>query len=217
MNKPKPMTKQAAVKMLKSLSTVEQMYKLLATPFTKAIKDYKVGQYITPLNKMDKGKYTYQLTMPMGTFERPDFRPRFTPMEMLALGVFEGHYLNDCLFELPKEWYLVALHYGKLSPSTPDISCNFFKVKSRMSLGEWRRRGWIPITPGDPDNRGWFQWYTRYYIGRRIPTIDDKQIARWKAFKRHYNQVAKNCNTLQCRPKQRQALLQWGYDAFVSS
>jgi hypothetical protein len=84
-----------------------------------------------------------------------------------------------------------------------------------MSIGDWRRNGWIPQIPGDPDNRGWFQWYCRYYLGRRIQELDDIQIKRWRAFKRHYGQVYKNCSSLDCRPKQRQALLQWSYNAFV--
>jgi hypothetical protein len=138
-----------------------------------------------------------------------EFKPSFTPQEMLKLGVFEGKYLNDCRDEFPQEWYTDA----KVSRDKPDVRLNYFGIKSRMSLQEWQSRGWIV----SPDNRGWFQWYCRYYLGRRIPEVDDAQIKRWKAFRRHLGQVRKNCPTVKCRPKQRQALLQWAHDAFVTS
>lgn len=156
---------------------------------------------------MDDGSYSYVITAPYGAVESKDFRPYFTPAEMLELGVFEGKYLNDCTDEFPEEWYKNA----RISKNGADIKCNHFQIKSRMSLPEWRERGWLV----GPDNRGWFQWYCRYYLGRRIPDVDAHQIARWRSFRRHYGQVVKNCPTLDCRPRQRQALLQWSYNAFV--
>jgi len=88
-----------------------------------------------------------------------------------------------------------------------------FGVKSRLPLSEWRRKGWIDAR----DPRGWFEWYMRFYLGRRIPGYDEHQIARWRAFRRHLAQVQKNCERghIDCRPRQRQALLQWAYDPFV--
>jgi len=181
--------------------------------FSKDIRPIK----ITPLNKMDKGRYSYTLTAPYGAVKIPGyFEPHFTPGEMLALGVFEGKYINDCHDEFPQEWFTTAEKNKTLSPSRPDVSCNYFKIKSRQSLKVWRDKGWIY---GD-DNRGWFQWYCRYYCGRRDPGIDEIQIKRWRAFKRHYGQVVRNCpandgaNGDWCRPKQRQALLQWSYPCF---
>jgi hypothetical protein len=112
------------------------------------------------------------------------------------------------------EWYVDAIKHQTLSPDFPDTECNYFKIKSRQSLSVWLAKGWIPITENDPDNRGWFQWYCRYYIGRRIPNVDEIQIKRWRSFNRHMGQVKKNCSNIECRPKQRQALLQWAYDAF---
>ncbi len=158
-------------------------------------------------DKMQKD-YGYEPEMPEGQGFSPDFTPELTPKEMLALGVFEGHYLTDCVGEFPHYWFEKA----KLSPKRPCIDCNFFKIKSRMSLPEWQKRGWIV----GPDPRGWFQWYCRYYMGRRIDDIDRLQIKRWRAFKRHKAQVFQNCAIydLDCRRKQRQALLQWAYNPF---
>ena len=159
-------------------------------------------------DKMQQG-YEYDLSAPAGEVFAPDFTPELTPKEMLELGVFEGHYLNDCRAEFPADWFENA----KLSPDVPDIMKNCFRIKSRMSLSEWQKRGWI--IGSDP--RGWFQWYCRYYIGRRLPEIDAIQIKRWKSFKRHKAQVERNClpADLSCRRRQRQALLQWAYDPFV--
>lgn len=152
--------------------------------------------------------YHYQLSEPVGENFAPEFQPELTPVEMLDMGVFEGKYLNDCRNEFPASWFEQA----HLSPEKADINKNFFHLKSRLSLSEWRSRGWII----DPDPRGWFQWYCRYYYGRRLPKVDEIQIKRWRAFKRHKAQVEKNCfiGDLNCRPRQRQALLQWAYNPF---
>ena len=153
--------------------------------------------------------YAYDYAAPMGKDFSPNFRPELTPQQMLELGVFEGHYLNDCQSEFPHSWFLKA----RLSLNASDIRQNCFGVKSRLSLSEWRRRGWII----GPDPRGWFQWYCRYYMGRRLPDIDAVQIKRWHSFRRHLAQIQKNClpHDLSCRPRQRQALLQWAYNPFV--
>ena len=156
-------------------------------------------------DKMQQG-YEYQLCEPEGKNFDPDFRPELTPIQMLEMGVFEGKYLTDCQNEFPKYWFDNA----RLSPDKPDVNCNYFDIKSRQPLSVWRQKGWII----GPDVRGWFQWYCRYFYGRRIPEVDRIQIGRWKAFKRHKAQVLKNCLPLDenCRPKQRQALLQWAYN-----
>jgi len=175
----------------------------------KSLSEYKVG-LIIKVNDLMQKNYSYELTAPIGEDFHPDFKPEITPDEMLKLGVFEGHYLNDCENEFPIEWYENAI--DKLSPVKADISKNYFKIKSRQNLDIWQEKGWII----EPDPRGWFQWYCRYYLGRRISEIDEKQIKRWKAFKRHKAQVEKNCRLgdLDCRPKQRQGLLQWAYNPF---
>ena len=157
-------------------------------------------------DKMQQG-YCYDLSARTGADFADDFHPELTPKEMLKLGVFEGHYLTDCQDEFPKDWFNGA----KLSP-VPDVRSNCFGVKSRQPLSVWRAKGWII----GPDPRGWFQWYCRYYLGRRIPDVDAVQIKRWRMFRRHKAQVEKNClpMDLGCRMKQRQALLQWAYNPF---
>ena len=159
-------------------------------------------------DKMQKG-YCYELTEPVGKNFDPRFKPELTPKEMLELGVFGGIYMRDCRDEFPTSWFVKAkLQNPKFSKPNPDL--NYFKVNASQPLSYWRRKGWIH--PQDP--RGWFQWYCRYYMGRR--TIDDeRQIKRWLAMRRHVAQIKKNCKPcdLSCRPKQRQALLHWAYDS----
>jgi len=157
-------------------------------------------------DKMQKG-YSYELTEPMGENFHPEFKPEVTPKEMLELGVFGGKYMTDCENEFPKDWFEKA----KLNSRFHDANLNFFGINASQPLSVWRAKGWI--NPDDP--RGWFQWYCRYYMGRRMPEVDARQIKRWKAMKRHIAQVVRNCREgdLGCRKKQRQALLHWAYDS----
>lgn len=154
---------------------------------------------------MQRG-YIYLLSEEPGRNFRPDFTPDLTPREMLAMGVFGGCYMTDCREEFPESWFNGA----KLSPGKPDPSLNYFKVDASQSLAQWQAKGWIH--PEDP--RGWFQWYCRYFMGRRF-FDDDRQIKRWRAMRRHIAQVKKNCpkGDVGCRPRQRQALLNWAYDS----
>jgi len=151
--------------------------------------------------------YRYALSTPAGRNFAPDFQPELTPREMLRLGVFCGKYMTDGRGEFPASWFVGA----KLSPADRDCSLNFFAVDASQPLSVWRAKGWIH--PDDP--RGWFQWYCRYYMGRRMPDEDRRQIGRWKAMRRHVRQVQRNCEPgdLQCRKRQRQALLHWAYDS----
>lgn len=157
-------------------------------------------------DRMQQG-YRYVRTSPVGTGFDPEFRPELTPAEMLKLGVFCGKYMTDCTEEFPVSWF----KHAKLAPGAPDCSLNFFGVRAGTPLKVWQEKGWIH--PDDP--RGWFQWYCRYYSGRRMPDEDRRQIGRWKAFRRHLGQISKNCEPGDpfCRPKQRQAVLQWAYDS----
>lgn len=159
-------------------------------------------------DKMQKG-YKYSLSAPIGKNFDPRFKPELTPKQILALGVFGGKYMRDCSKEFPKSWFASAIFLPK-KEKTPDKNLNFFKVNASQPLKEWQRKGWIH--PQDP--RGWFQWYCRYYLGRRSED-DERQIKRWRAMSRHIAQVKKYCarGDKTCRPKQRQALLHWAYDS----
>jgi len=158
-------------------------------------------------DKMQNG-YSYALTAPSGQEFAADFTPHFSPKQMLEHGVFEGKYCNDCKNEFPADWFANA----KLS-DVADPARNFFSIKSRQPLSIWKEKGWIY----GPDPRGWFQWYCRYYLGRRLPDIDAVQIRRWKGFARHAGQIKANCppGDIFCRPRQRQGLLQWAHDPFI--
>ena len=157
-------------------------------------------------DKMQQG-YVYSLEQPPGKNFHPGFAPQLTPREMLELGVFGGKYLTDCTDEFPANWFTRA----RLSPRRKDIGLNYFGVDASQPLSEWQRKGWIH--PQDP--RGWFQWYCRYYLGRRTPAEDERQIKRWRAFRRHLGAIRKYCEPydFSCRRKQRQALLHWAYDS----
>lgn len=150
--------------------------------------------------------YAYRLTAPPGGEFDPDFTPDLSPAQMLELGVFGGCYLTDCRDEFPAAWFAQA----RLSPGRPQAGLNYFGVLASQPLSEWRRKGWLH--PDDP--RGWFQWYCRYYIGRRHAD-DARQIGRFRAMRRHVGQLRAACETgdLFCRPRQRQALLHWAYDS----
>ena len=150
--------------------------------------------------------YIYWPVAPVGRNFHPDFKPELTPKQMLELGVFGGKYMTDCRKEFPKSWYAKA----KLCHEFHDPKLNCFGVNASKPLSYWKKKGWI--YPEDP--RGWFQWYCRYYMGRRSPD-DARQIRRWKAMTRHVAQIKKNCRRgdIRCRRKQRQALLHWAYDS----
>jgi hypothetical protein len=158
------------------------------------------------VNDLMQTGFVYFLTEPMGRNFHPDFRPELSPAQMLELGVFGGKYMTDCRGEFPDDWF----RHAKLCHEFHDPERNFFGINASQPLWYWREKGWID--PADP--RGWFQWYCRYYLGRRGPD-DARQIRRWKAMQRHVAQVQRNClqGDLDCRRKQRQALLHWAYDA----
>jgi hypothetical protein len=150
--------------------------------------------------------YEYYRTEPAGKNFDPGFEPQLSPREMLQLGVFGGRYMTDCADEFPRSWFARA----KLCHERHDPELNFFGINASQPLAEWRRKGWIYRD----DPRGWFQWYCRYYSGRRSED-DARQIARWRAIRRHVAQIRKNClrGDLDCHRRQRQALLHWAYDS----
>ena len=136
------------------------------------------------------------------------FKPQLTPQKMLEMGVFGGSYFSGKISEYPKFWFKNA----KLSKNF-DVEKNRFKIKAGLSRKEWLDKGWI----FKKDPLGWFQWNCRFANGRRIPHIDEIQIKRWKAFKRHVTAIKKNCEPgdIHCRRKQRQAILQWAYNPYI--
>jgi len=156
-------------------------------------------------DRMQRG-YVYVRTEPVGRNFAPGFEPELTPAQMLRLGVFGGKYMTDCRKEFPAAWFTRA----KLCATRHDPSLNFFGVNASQPLSEWRRKRWV----SGQDPRGWFQWYCRYYMGRRSPD-DDRQIRRWRAIRRHRSAIVKHCEPgdLDCRRRQRQALLHWAYDS----
>jgi hypothetical protein len=168
---------------------------------------YSIGETVTVNDRMQRN-YQYEIVARTGEDFMPGFRPHFSPAEMLAMGIFEGKYCNDCRNEFPDEWFAKAR-----TSDRPNPKLNYFGVKSRQPLSYWKERGWI----FGPDPRGWFQWYCRYYLGRRLSEIDAIQVKRWRSFARHAAQIRANCEPgdIFCRPRQRQALLQWSHDPFI--
>ena len=158
------------------------------------------------VNDLMQKNYVYYLTEQSGKNFHPEFSPELTPKQMLVMGVFGGHYMTDCRKEFPRDWFSGA----KLCPEHHDPQVNYFGVRASQPLSTWRKKGWIY----HEDPRGWFQWYCRYFMGRRCPD-DVRQIKRWKGMKRHTAQIKKHCQKgdLSCRPRQRQALLNWAYDS----
>jgi len=157
-------------------------------------------------DKMQKN-YKYYLIEAIGKNFDPLFKPELSPKEMLELGIFGGKYMTDCQKEFPLSWFKKA----KLSPQKSDPKLNYFKISASQSLKIWQEKKWIH----KDDPRGWFQWYCRYYMGRRLENEDKRQIKRWRAIKRHVVAIINNCRKedFSCRPRQRQAVLHWAYDS----
>ena len=157
-------------------------------------------------DRMQQG-YQYECVAPIGRGFDAGFTPELTPRDVLRLGVFCGKYMTDTRDEFPANWFT----HARLASNRRDCSLNCFGVDASQPLSIWQAKGWIH--PDDP--RGWFQWYCRYYMGRRMPEEDRRQIKRWKAIRRHVRQIERNCQPgdLDCRRRQRQALLHWAYDS----
>ena len=162
---------------------------------------------VVVVNDIMQNNYRYELMAPVGEDFDDEFNPDLTPKQMLEMGVFGGKYMTDCRDEFPKDWYIQA----KLCHEFHNPMLNYFGVNASQPLSVWRSKGWIH----HDDPRGWFQWYCRYYMGRRIPHEDEGQIKRWKMMQRHVAQIRINCRAgdESCRRVQRQALLHWAYDS----
>ena len=158
------------------------------------------------VNDLMQKDYIYFRTEPVGKNFHEGFCPELTPPQLLEMGIFGGKYMTDCRDEFPAMWFRNA----RLCHEYHDPKLNHFGVNASKPLSYWERKGWIYYE----DPRGWFQWYCRYFTGRRCPD-DERQIKRWKAMVRHISQIQKHCppGDLECRRKQRQALLHWAYDS----
>ena len=172
-----------------------------------------------------------------------DFRPNLTPAEVLNLGSFGGTYFrkiyssiteknytaSEAIAEYPSSWFENMSEKDiktKVTSSTYNKSINTYDIKCGQSLDAWESSGWI--TEADP--YGWFQWYCRFYLGRRC-SDDERQIARGKGvfsnkgrwrnnlINKVINQgiINKNWSVKECivdktiSPTIRQLLQHWGY------
>ncbi|MCA9362966.1 hypothetical protein KC851_01475 [Candidatus Kaiserbacteria bacterium] len=162
---------------------------------------------IVTVNDNGQKNYVYELSEPIGKNFDSEFKPHLTPKEMLELGVFGGNYFFEMPAEFPQSWFKKA-KISKTGKAEKDL--NYFGVNASQPLEVWQQKGWI----NKDDPLGWFQWYCRYYLGRRHED-DERQIKRWKAINRHIAQVVHNCRPgdFSCRPRQKQAILHWAYDS----
>jgi hypothetical protein len=181
---------------------------------TKSISEFSRGALLKGQHRM--GAYEYVLSenparsarelktrFSLQSGKTRIFRPHLHPQKMLEYGVFDGKMINDCLDEFPREWFEGAIKKKKLSPSGVNVSINHYKMRSRQSLQKWKQKGWII----GQDERGWFQWYCRYALGRRDPEVDPIQMRRWRAIKRWRGVFEKHPN----RTRLQQTLLQWAW------
>jgi hypothetical protein len=157
------------------------------------------------------------------------FKPNMTPKKMIQSGIFGGTYFRPIYSEVtkknyknawkefPKSWFS-GLTKDEIESSICRKELNKYKVKSGSSLKYWEQRNWIQSI----DPYGWFQWYCRFYKGRRSYD-DERQIKRWKNFAGEngrwkinlVNKIKKSkkkWNDYSVSPVIRQGLLQWGYE-----
>ena len=160
-----------------------------------------------------------------------NFNPNKSPIEVIKEGAFGGIYFRDIYSNVNKKWYknswkefFKSLNLENIDPryyssNFYDVKINKYRVKFSTSLRFWENKGWInPIAP-----YGWFQWYCRYYLGRRS-SDDKRQIKRWKnivtRFKGILVKITKNkgakFNDYSISPKIRQIFLHWGYELVES-
>ena len=96
-----------------------------------------------------------------------------------------------------------------------DVSVNKYGVKSGTSLRFWENKGCI----NEIDPYGWFQYYFRYWLGRRSQD-EERQINRWKnivdRFKgklvKMFKDAGSKFDDYSISPKIRQILLHWEYE-----
>ena len=161
----------------------------------------------------------------------PEFKPNLTPKQVLRMGSFGGTYFRDIhssitgknykgktvIKNLPDDWFKGMDIDKKITSSKYDKNVNKYKVKCGSKLEAWEKSGWIV----EQDPYGWFQWYCRFYMGRRTDD-DERQVKRWLAFagpkgrfkKNLINKIKDNnadIDDYTISPVIRQSLQHWGY------
>ena len=188
--------------------------KTMCKRFSRRLLKYKPGLEIS-VDYRDQRNYTYKLTRRVGIWtEYPAFKPELTPSEILNLGVFEGKKFNDCFREFPREWFLDAIEANKLSVLRPMKKVNYFKVPSVSMVDNWRDEEHDSLMDS-VDPRGFLQWYARFYLGRRDPSVDRKQINRWIAFTKKFKKMIEiSCKEKddRCKTKVKQSMIGWAID-----
>ena len=188
--------------------------KNLVMKHSKRLIKYKPGLVLS-VSYSDQKEYEYKLSKRIGIWnEFPQFKPELKPEEILKSGVFEGKIVNDCFREFPREWFLSALEANKLSVLRPMRQFNYFGVIGMSLVDNWRDEDHDSVLD-QVDPRGFFQWYCRFYLGRREPKVDRKQIMRWisfeKKFKKSIEQSCKKGDN-RCKPRIKQSMISWGFD-----
>lgn len=162
----------------------------------------------------------------------PQFAPNLTPLQMIRAGVFGGCYFNprggrpgiispkgiDINYkEFPSSWF-AGLHESLFISRRYVIATNKYGVKAGQDQAAWEQSGWIH--PQDP--RGWFQWYCRFFMGRRSAD-DERQVDRWarctgprgrwkNALCSKIKQNNRAWDDASISPVIRQTLLHWAYE-----
>lgn len=148
-----------------------------------------------------------------------EFYPYLTPTDILKNGAFGGSYFG--VEELEGDYDYQSLFQETLADVSPHLylgnkykpKMNMFKIRSGMNYDYWTEMNWMH----KDDPYGWFEWYLKYYNGRRH-SDDDRQIRRWQDFcgvngrwrKRIYKRIYET-NDWQISPRIQQSLLHWGY------
>ncbi|KAI2612453.1 uncharacterized protein GGS25DRAFT_119724 [Hypoxylon fragiforme] len=118
----------------------------------------------------------------------PSFTPNKSPEDIIRQGSFGGTYwrplysqhlrttISEDWTELPSSWTAGLDVQRYLTSKAYDPEVNKYGVACGQSIEEWEAAGWIAH---EYDVRGWFQWYCRFWLGRRCAD-DDRQISRWR-------------------------------------
>ena len=153
-----------------------------------------------------------------------DFGANKMPVEIIREDAFGGTYFRDIYSGVTGEWYkklwkkfdqLKDIDQKFYCSDYYDRSINRYSVKCRTSLRFWENKGCINET----DPYSWFQWYFRYWLGRRLKD-NKKQIDRWKGivsrFRGKLVEMIKDAGSkfddYSISPKIRKILLHWGYE-----